>query len=57
MSIKLELGELYGCEDIKELMRAIDCMKKMNFSDEQINEVLERSKKGEGKIENDRRND
>lgn len=48
MSIKIELGELYGCKDISELMHSIDCMKKMGFSDDEINEVLERSKKREG---------
>ena len=46
MSIKLELGELYGMDNIKQVMQTIEELKQMGMSDEQINEILERSKNG-----------
>lgn len=45
MSIKLELGELYGCKDYKELMKSIEDAKALGMTDEEINKALERSKK------------
>lgn len=44
MSIKLELGKLYGCKDYKELMQSIEDAKALGMSDEEINKALERGK-------------
>lgn len=44
MAIKLELGELYGCKDYKELMKSIEDAKALGLSDEEINKALERGK-------------
>ena len=45
MAIRLELGEFYGCKNEKELMESIETLRQIGMSDEEINEVLERSKK------------
>ena len=47
MSIKLELGELYGCKDYKELMKSIEDAKNLGLSDEEIEKILERSKQND----------
>lgn len=47
MSIKLELGELYGCKDYKELMQSIEDARALGFSDEEIEKILERSKQND----------
>ena len=44
MSVNLELGELYGMNSIDEVMQTINDLKEMGMTDEEINEVLERSK-------------
>lgn len=44
--IKIELGELYGCESYKELTETINHMKRSGMSDEQIQEILDKSKGG-----------
>lgn len=44
--INLELGQLYGCKNYKELLDAIDNLKSIGMSDEEINEIIERSKDG-----------
>lgn len=45
--INLELGQLYGCNNQNELLDAIDNLKAIGMSDEEINKILERSKDGE----------
>lgn len=42
--ICMELGELYGFDDWGELWKAVELLKLLGFSDEEINEVLERNK-------------
>ena len=42
--INLDLRELYGCENAKELIDAIEACKSVGMSDEDINEILERSR-------------
>jgi len=44
--IKIELGELYGCESYEELIETINYMKRMGMSDEQMQEILNKSKDG-----------
>lgn len=46
--INLELGQLYGCNNQNELLDTIDMLKAIGMSDEDINEILNRSKDGEG---------
>ncbi len=52
--INIELCELYGCENAKELIDAIEACKSIGMSDEEINATLERSrtkKRGEENAE------
>ena len=39
----MKLGELYGFDNWEELWKAVELLKLLGFSDEEINEVLERS--------------
>ena len=42
--INLELGELYGMDNVKELMQTIEELRSMGMSDAEIQAILERSK-------------
>lgn len=42
--INLELGELYGMDNVKELMQTIKELQDMGMSDSEIQAILERSK-------------
>ena len=42
--LTLELGELYGMKDVKELMQTIQELQRMGMSDDEIQKILERSK-------------
>ena len=42
--INIELGETYGLGSFEEAVAAIEMLRKRNFSDEEINSILERSK-------------
>ena len=42
--INLELGELYGMDNVKELMQTIKELQDMGMSDAEIQAILERSK-------------
>lgn len=42
--LNLEIGELYGMENEKELMEAIQSCRNMGMSDTQIQAILDRSK-------------
>ena len=44
--IKIDLGELYGCKSYEELIKTINYMKRMGMSDEQMQEILNKSKDG-----------
>lgn len=44
MAIKLEMGELYGMNNIIEVIEAITDLKMIGMSDDDIQKVLERSK-------------
>lgn len=44
--IKIDLGELYGCKSYEELIETINYMKRMGMSDEQMQEILNKSKDG-----------
>lgn len=41
--INLELGNNYGCDNQDELLATIESLKSMGMSDEEINEILNRS--------------
>ena len=41
--INLELGNDYGCDNQDELLATIESLKSMGMSDEEINEILNRS--------------
>ena len=41
--INLELGNNYGCDNQDELLATIESLKSMGISDEEINEILNRS--------------
>ena len=41
--INLELGNNYGCDNQDELLTTIESLKSMGMSDEEINEILNRS--------------
>ena len=45
--ITLELGELYGMDSVEDLIEAIKMLKDHMFTDEEIQEMLYRSKKEE----------
>lgn len=42
--INLELGELYGMDNVKELMQTIKELQDMGMSDSEIQAILKRSK-------------
>lgn len=42
--INIELGELYGMDNVKELMQTIKELQDMGMSDSEIQAILERSK-------------
>lgn len=42
--LKLVIGELYGMDNIEQLMSTIQDMRNLGMSDEEIQEVLDRSK-------------
>lgn len=42
--INIELGELYGMDNVKELMQTIKELQDMGMSDSEIQVILERSK-------------
>ena len=42
--INIELGELYGMNNVKELMQTIKELQDMGMSDSEIQAILERSK-------------
>lgn len=42
--INIELNELYGMENEKDLMKTIFELRNMGMSDEEIQEILDRSK-------------
>ena len=42
--INIELGELYGMDNVKELMQTIEELRSMGMSDAEIQVILERSK-------------
>ena len=44
--ITIELNELYGMENEKELMNTIQELKAIGMTDEEIQECLNRSKEG-----------
>lgn len=44
--LTLELGELYGMSNEKELLDTIEQLRKFGMSDADIQAVLERSKEG-----------
>ena len=41
--INLELGNNYGCDNQDELLATIESLKSMGMSDEEINEILDKS--------------
>lgn len=41
--INLELGNDYGCDNQDELLATLKSLKSMGMSDEEINEILNRS--------------
>ena len=41
--INLELGNNYGCDNQDELLATIESLKSMGMSDEEVNEILNRS--------------
>jgi DNA-binding transcriptional MerR regulator len=41
--INFELGNNYGCDNQDELLATIESLKSMGMSDEEINEILNRS--------------
>ena len=45
--ITIELGQTYGMDSAKELMQTIEELKRMGMSDEDIQAILDRSKKSE----------
>ena len=51
--IIIELGQLYGCNNQKEVLDTIYNLKAIGMSDDDINEILNRSKEGETKNETD----
>ena len=44
--LKLVIGELYGMDNIEQLMSTIQDMRNIGMSDEEIQAVLDRSKEG-----------
>ena len=42
--ICMELGELYGFDNWEDLWEAVENIRSMGLSDEEINKILERSK-------------
>lgn len=42
--LNLELGELYGLSSLEELLSTINELQELGFSDERINEILNRSR-------------
>lgn len=42
--LKLVIGELYGMDNIEQLMSTIQDMRNIGMSDDEIQEVLDRSK-------------
>lgn len=45
--INLELGELYGMDNVEELMQTIKKLQDTGMSDSEIQAILERSKNSE----------
>lgn len=45
--INLEIGELYGLRNEKELLETIRTLQEIGMTDEQINKILENSKRGD----------
>lgn len=48
--ITLELGNLYGMDDEKELLQAIRDLQHMGWPDNEIQKLLERSKRGTNEV-------
>ena len=50
--INIELGELYGMDNVKELMQTIEELRSMGMSDAEIQVILERSKEQTNETDN-----